>query len=662
MYPDVKIPNFAEPCPATMPDNHDDDTNPPNSHRLRKFLICAGALVVLSSATTLAFASKRIVAEQAAFRAPSAPRCFPSTLNRSAVLPGTSLAVSPLPDSYDASTDTQISLLGAPADALSDISVSGSQTHKHNGHLKAYSQGDGASFVTSKPFRSGETVSVRGKLTIASKTQVFAFHFVVSRPDILKYTPPEHVHYDPGEVQHFRSRPELQPPELVITARSSQSAPGEIFSAPYSGPGQSGPMIFNEAGNVVWFHPLPSGDEASNLQVQQLDGKPVLSWWQGYVPPQGFGEGEEVILNSDYEQVGRVYAGNGLKADLHDFHITPQGTAVLTVFDPIDCNLSSVGGPSGGAVTDSIFQEIDLRTGLVRREWHSLDHVPLGDSYSTATTTSKGWPFDYFHINSIDQLADGNTLISARNTSTLYELNTLSGQVLLRIGGKHSDIKLPPGAATAFQHDATMQENGTISVFDNGGVPKVHSQSRGLVLAVSPQTKTATVAAQYEHSPALSSGSQGNIQELAGGDVFVGWGAKPYFSEFSPTGQLLLDGHMHGSYQSYRTYRFPWTGTPQSAPAIAAVAAHAGAGAGAGGQGSVTVYASWDGATQVASWRVLAGPSPQQLAPVASAADAGFETAIATPGGVGPTTYVAVAALEASGAVIGTSPTIKAAG
>ena len=72
-----------------------------------------------------------------------------------------------------------------------------------------------------------------------------------------------------------------------------------------------------------------------------------------------------------------MHAGNGYLADLHEFHITPQGTALLTVFDPIDCNLSSVGGPSGGAVTDSSFQEIDLKTGLVRREWNSLDHVGL---------------------------------------------------------------------------------------------------------------------------------------------------------------------------------------------------------------------------------------------------------------------------------------------
>lgn len=441
-----------------MPANHQHDTYLPNPHRLRKILICAGVLVVVFSVATLALASKRIVAEQAAFVAPSAPRCMPSTLNRSAVLPGSSLAVSPLPDSYDASPGTQISLLGAPSKALSGVSVSGSQTGKHSGRLAPYSQADGASFLPSKPFRSGETVGVRGKVTIAGKKQAFAFHFVIAQLDHLTYQPPAHIASRPGEVQRFHSRPELQPPSLIVSARSPQTAPGEIFSTPYAGPGQSGPMIFDEAGNVVWFNPLPSGTEASNLQVQQLDGKPVLTWWQGYIPPQGFGDGEEVILSSTYQQVGRIHAGNGLKADLHDFHITPQETAVLTVFNPIDCNLSAQGGPRGGAVTDSIFQEIDLHTGLVRREWHSLDHVPLSDSYSTATTTSTAWPFDYFHINSIDQLAGGKTLISARNTWTLYELDTLTGQVLLRAGGKHSTVKVAGGAATAFQHDATVLE------------------------------------------------------------------------------------------------------------------------------------------------------------------------------------------------------------
>ncbi len=613
--------------------------------RLRSLLIGGAVLVVLASAATLALASRRITAEQAAYSAPSAGRCTPTTLDGSAVLPGTSLAVSPLPDSFDASTETQISLLGAPPSALGAVHVSGSQTGSHAGRLIAYSQGDGASFVASNPFDPGETVTVRGSVKVGSKAQPFAYRFVIARQDPVDYAAAAAVPPDFSEMQHFHSRPELEPPVIQVSARSSLTAAGDLFAAPYNGPGPSGPMIFEESGNLVWFHQLPAGQYATNLQVQQLGGQPVLSWWQGRIPPQGFGQGEEILDNSSYEEIGHVHAGNGYLADLHEFHITPQGTALLTVFDPIDCDLSSLGGPSGGAVTDSSFQEIDLKTGLVRREWNSLDHVGLGDSYAAVTSSSAIWPFDYFHLNSIDQLADGTTLISARNTSALYELNTITGQVIARIGGKHSTVKLTAGAATAYQHDANVLPNGTISVFDNGGVPKVHAQSRGLVLAINAHARTDSVVAEYDHPAPLTAGSQGNVQALDNGDVFIGWGAEPYFSEFSAGGQLLYDAHMHGTYQSYRSYRFPWTGAPSEPPAIAA--------AKVGSQ--LTVYASWNGDTRTASWQVLAGPSAGQLAPVASAARAGFETAIATPVAEG---FVAVQALGAAGEVLGTSHTI----
>ena len=287
-----------------------------------------------------------------------------------------------------------------------------------------------------------------------------------------------------------------------------------------------------------------------------------------------------------------------------------------------------------------------MKTGLVRREWHSLDHIALSASYSSAVGATREWPFDFFHLNSVDQLAGGTTLISARNTWALYDLNTTTGQVTTRIGGRNSNIKLGPGAATAFQHDAVAQPNGDITLFDNGGVPKVHPQSRGLVLSINPAARTDSVVSEYEHHGALLSGSQGNLQTLPDGDVFLGWGSEPYFSEYSAGGQLLFDAHMHGSYQSYRTYRFPWTGTPPGPPAVAAAPAAGGA---------VTVYASWNGDTQTASWQVLGGPSPQQLAPVAGGARSGFETAITTPA---PEAYVAVQALGESGAVLATSPTI----
>jgi hypothetical protein len=618
---------------------------PARAVRHRKLLVSVSFVIVLASATTLIFASRRIAAEDAAYGAPSAGRCVPTALNRSAVLPGTSLAVTPLPDSYDSLPQTQISLLGAPPAALSRVVVRGSISGRHDGHLRAYSQGDGASFVPDQPFVTGETVTVTGVVTIDAHAQPFAFHFTVAHPDVLPHPSSVHPSADYDEKMHFRSRPELEPPAIDVTAQSSSTSPGDIFTAPYNGPGQAGPMIFEEDGNLVWFAPVPAEDAAANLQVQELGGQPVLTWWQGYIPPQGFGEGEEIIDNTSYQQIGRVRAGNGYKADLHDFHLTAQGTALLTVFDPLQCDLSPVGGPRGAAVTDSILQEVDLKTGLVRREWHSLDHVSLSDSYSSPLTASQEWPFDYFHLNSIDQLAGGTTLISARNTWAMYELNTETGQVVLSIGGKHSSVKLDSGTATAYQHDATVLPDGDISVFDNGGVPMVHPQSRGLIESINETSGTASVIAEYEHPGRLSSGSQGNLQALANGDIFIGWGAQPYFSEFSASGTLLFDAHMHGSYQSYRSYRFPWTGSPVTPPT--AVVSTSG--------GHQTVYVSWNGDTRTSSWRLLTGASPSALTAVATVPRTGFETKIASPS-VAP--YLAVQALSSSGALLGTSKTL----
>ncbi|MGN6372086.1 MAG: arylsulfotransferase family protein [Solirubrobacteraceae bacterium] len=578
---------------------------------------------------------------------PAIARCVPAKLNASALLPGTTLTVAPMPGSYVASPHAQISLLGAPAHTLSDITVHGSQTGDHSGHLKAYSQGDGGSFVPSKPFAPAETVTVRGRQQIGERSVRFSFRFNVAQQDVLARPPAgAKPQPKPGEVWTFHSQPGMTVPAVAVEGSSSQTAPGYVFTAPYTGPGQDGPMIFDDSGNLVWFHPLPAGLVATNVQVQSWKGKPVLTWWQGYIPPQGFGEGEEVVADSSYRTLFHLHAGNGYLADLHDFHLFENDTALLTVFNPVRCDLQAFGGPVDSAVTDTAFQEIDLRTHLVRREWHAVDHTSIGESNASGKTASMEWPFDYFHINTVGWRKDGSLLISARNTSSLYFLNPRTGQITLQIGGQHSGVTLGAGTSTAYQHDAQELPNGEISVFDNGGVPMVHSQSRGIVLSIDPNAKTDSLVGEYEHPKGLDSGSQGNMQLLENGDWFIGWGAEPYVSEFTSSGTMIFDAHMPAKTESYRSYRFQWSATPAEAPAIAASASGS----------KLTVYASWNGATNVARWQVLGGSSTKQLAPLASAGRSGFETAI--PVSSAPA-YVAVQALDSSGAVLGTSRTIR---
>ena len=294
-------------------------------------------------------------------------------------------------------------------------------------------------------------------------------------------------------------------------------------------------------------------------------------------------------------------------------------------------------------MTNGILQEVDVGTGLVRFQWTALDHVPLADSYELARKGRAEWPFDFFHINSIDEEQDGSLLVSARNTWTTYRLDPHTGQVAWQLGGKHSSVKLGAGAATAWQHDSRLLSDGSISIFDNGSFPSVHRQSRGVVLQPSQGGEIA-LRSELTHPSPIIAESQGNMQALANGDWFVGWGQVSYFSEFGPAGQLLFDAHLPPHVESYRDFRFVWEATPAQPPDFVVRSA---------GGGAATVYASWNGATQVAGWRVLAGSSPSSLGPVAQVARSGFETPISLASGTaGP--YVTVQALDAGGAVLGT--------
>jgi hypothetical protein len=547
-------------------------------------------------------------------------------------------------------------MLGPPAGELSQVRVRGSLSGAHAGHLAAYrskigQQGNGASFVPDKPFTQGERVSVHAELhdgTTATATP-FAWSFTAAVQDhggVAGGSPrpaPQKATY-----QSFRSRPDLKPPTVTVGTHTAGTTPGDVFIAPYSGPGQYGPMILAEDGSPVWFNPLsPTGTRAADFRVQSYAGKRVLTWWQDPLIAGGQSKAGEVIMDSSYRRLAVVRAGNGYQPDLHEFQITPQGTALITVYDGIDCDLSSVGGPSNAAVADTLFQQIDLKTGLVMYEWHSLDHVPLADSYASAAHASRTTPFDFFHINSVDVRADGDLLVDARNTWTAYDLDAHTGRVRWRLGGKHSSFAIGPGAQTAWQHDAREQPDGTITFFDNGATPAVHSQSRAIDVRLDEQHMTATLVREDTHpTKALVAGSQGNVQALDDGAWMVGWGEVPYVSEYDSSGRLVFDAHLPSTYESYRAYRLVWSATPSTPPALAVVRA-------AGGSGA-TVYASWNGATEVASWRVLAGASAAALAPAGQGARSGFETAIALAHAA-PGDYVEVQALNAAGAVIGVS-------
>ena len=553
------------------------------------------------------------------------------------------VAISPQPGTPDASASTQISFLGAPGTQVTSVRVVGSRSGAHSGTLRAYSTGTGESFLPSHPFRAAEKVSVQARVGGVA----VATSFTIARQAPISQKQFPNNPGDANAIQRYRSAPSLSASTVHITTPAKPgAAPGDLFLAPYEGKGTPGPMITEQNGSLVWFHPLPASEAATNFQVQQYQGKPVLTWWQGRILEIGFGQGEDEIYDSSYRHVATVRAGNGYHADLHEIRLSPEGTAWIDEFDPIEMNLASAHGLSNGVLSDSIIQEIDVKTGLVMWEWHALGHIPTSESNNPAPTYS--YPWDYVHLNSVDPGSSGDVLLSSRNTWALYDVDIRSGSIRWRLGGAHSSFRQGAGTRFYWQHDAEFQPGGLISLFDNGSDPPKEKQSRGLLLRADASAHSVTLVKQFTNpARTLLAESQGNTLSLPGANWLMGYGGLPNFTEYDASGHVLLDGTLGKNVQSFRTYLAPWSATPPGRPSLSAKAA---------GAGIASAAASWNGATAVTSWRVLAGTSASALSAVASAARSGFETTIAAHT-AGP--YLAVQALDASGAVIGTSATVK---
>ncbi|HSZ70896.1 MAG TPA: MFS transporter [Solirubrobacteraceae bacterium] len=464
--------------------------------------------------------------------------------------------------------------------------------------------------------------------------------------------------YTTRDTYSFLTAPTLHPPKLrsIGPAPSAALAPGYIFATSFfdlNEPplvGQSGPLILDNRLQPVWFQPVPKRVAAANLSLQTYQGKPALAWWQGVVTNTGATEnGEDVVVNQHYQTVARLKGADGWVLTLHELAISGDD-AWVTANKNIPKDLSGYGGAYNGALIDSAVQEYDLETGKLLRSWDALDHIPLGDSYASLPTN--GFPWDAYHVNSVQLVGSEDFLVSMRSTWAAYLVNIDTGRIVWTLGGRRSDFKFGPGAAFQWQHDVRMPSSSTVTVFDDhccqltGGGTSVPATgpSRGLILNLNQSARTATLAAQYTGGGKFETEYMGDTEPLPDGNVFVGWGSERYLSEYSRSGKLLLEAEFPQPDLSYRATLQPWLGLPLTPPVGAARQAG----------GRTTVYASWNGATRIVSWRVLAGASANHLTVVANAARSGFETAIPVP-----RSYASfeIQALGADGRAIGASRT-----
>ncbi|KAM3550230.1 hypothetical protein MY1884_008355 [Beauveria asiatica] len=388
----------------------------------------------------------------------------------------------------------------------------------------------------------------------------------------------------------------------------------QLFLATRGSDTEPGAVILDHAGELVWRQPRMAA-EVHDFRVQEYKGERFLTFWAG-APDGGAKQGSWYMMDDTYTIRHNISAPGFEFGDMHEFELTPNGTALVTIYNSIPADLSPLGGAAKGYILDGIFQEIDIETGSVLFQWHASNHIPLktskkpikgcSDDPKRAFLGCGNKPdaaFDYYHINSVQKDPKGNYLISGRHTSSLTYINGTSGEPLWHMGGDMNQFEtIPLGTKVLFawQHHARLHDDDTITLLDNNAYdPKARrTESRGLRLQADFGSMNVTLQTAYTHPQQIMAFSQGNAQVLPdSGNVLVGWGSSAAFTEFSADGEVLCDARFAPaalfSFQplsSYRVYRGRWVGKPQDAPRVAVAGR--------------SIYVSWNGATEVAAWRL----------------------------------------------------------
>ena len=239
------------------------------------------------------------------------------------------------------------------------------------------------------------------------------------------------------------------------------------------------------------------------------------------------------------------------------------------------------------------------------------------------------------HLNSIDKSSSGDYLISARFTDALYLISGQDGHIIWRLGGTQSDFVMDFNFSR--QHDARIiSQNETVTelnFLDNawdGGETEdswaTANTSSLLVVALytSMSPMQATLIAQYERPDGKHTFGRGSMQLLPSGNYLGGWGDNAYITEHTPASGLVYEAALESDrFANYRAYKFNFTSRPTDWPSAKAFASVTSL-----GDNTTVVYVSWDGATEVSSWKFYAAADTDDDVGflIGNAPKAGFET------------------------------------
>lgn len=567
----------------------------------------------------------------------------------------------PLEDAEYVSKGTTIAVRYGPVLTDANVrslafAVSGSTSGKHEGRVVLADDHKTVIFKPDTLFTPGEKVAVSVSGLVIDETHEYlplSYTFTVAvnqQPGTpgssqladppVPAKPPRSAYPDfltvPQDIPHF-----------TITHSSAPQGEGEVFVAPFywtESTVGSYLLILNQQGQLVYYRSAADALDAWDFKVQP-NGQ--LSYYDQK-------NSTIYLMDSHYHVVSAYQAGDGYSADLHDFLMLPGGNALLMIYDAETIDMRRViwGGQRDAVVTGLVIQELDPSRNVIF-EWRSWDHFSFFDS--SASLFDKN--IDLVHANSIALSTDGNLLLSSRNLSEITKIDVQTGDIIWRMGGKENMFKFVNGEPFSYQHDVRQLPNGNLTVFDNHGSTEQLAPSRGVEYALDEANMTVSQVWEYTPDSPVLATYMGNTQRLDDGNTFLSWGA-PYtkskytylsMTEVDPNNHVLFEFTFDQPYVSYRAFIYPWHGFPDTKPSLAYKM-----------DGSaLTLAYSWNGATEVASYRLYAGDTAQSLDFIRGSIKTDFEDQTRLTDIAATECYFQVAALDSSGTELARSKIIS---
>ncbi len=263
-------------------------------------------------------------------------------------------------------------------------------------------------------------------------------------------------------------------------------------------------VIIDNEGDVVWYHQY---DTVVRRSFSWTKNNTVLSIYDSAHIVEFDLKGKQT-LNLRLEEKNIQHMVH------HDIIYSEEGNIVTLTHDSVSMDLRRFGGRKSqflradGILVLSPAGEIVWKWNLLQ----VLDPLKL-DPKSVDITHSLG------HANSIAFDSDGHYLVSFRDFSQIWKINSKDGSVIWKLGAS-GDFKMDEDAFFIRQHTAYVDGSGDLMLFDNGD-RKNRPYSRILSFSIDEATMVAKTKVNIKLNSELSADKMCSAEQIDNGKFLV---------------------------------------------------------------------------------------------------------------------------------------------